>query len=78
MSQVGHAVAGALEVSLHAAAVSDCLQGAQTGSGGQIRHAVPQLLWNHTRAHTRTQTENIKPHTNPMVTLRRGNCNIAE
>lgn len=44
MSQVGHAVAGALEVSLHAAAVSDCLQGAQAGSGGQIRHAVPQLL----------------------------------
>lgn len=27
VSQVGHAVARALEVSLHAAAVSDCLQG---------------------------------------------------
>lgn len=51
MSQVGHAVAGALEVSLHAAAVSDCLQGAQAGSGGQIRHAVPQLLWNHIHTH---------------------------
>lgn len=48
MSQVGHAVARALEVSLHAAAVSDCLQGAKAGAGSQIRHAVPQLLWNHT------------------------------
>lgn len=27
VSQLGHAVARALEVSLHAAAVSDCLQG---------------------------------------------------
>lgn len=47
MRQVRHAVARALEVSLHAAAVSDSLQGAQAGARGQIRHAVPQLLWNH-------------------------------
>ncbi len=52
MSQVGHAVARALEVSLHAAAVSDCLQGTKACAGCQIRHAVPQLLWNHTyRSH---------------------------
>lgn len=48
VTQAGHAVAGALEVSLHAAAVSDRLQGTQAGARGQIRHAVPQLLWNHT------------------------------
>lgn len=44
MGQVRHAVARALEVSLHAAAVSDCFQGAKAGAGGQVRHAVPQLL----------------------------------
>lgn len=48
VSQMGHAAARALEVCLHAAAVSDCLQGTQAGAGGQIRHAVPQLFWNHT------------------------------
>lgn len=41
VSQVGHAVARALEVSLHAAAVSDCFQGTQACSGGQIGHATP-------------------------------------
>jgi len=48
VSQVRHAVARALEVSLHAAAVSDRFQGTKAGAGGQVRHAVPQLLWNHT------------------------------
>lgn len=57
--QVRHAVARALEVSLHAAAVSDSLQGTQAGARGQIRHAVPQLLWNHTH-HTTYLTKDNK------------------
>jgi len=42
--QAGHAVARALEVSLHAAAVPDRLQGTQAGAGCQVGHAVSRLL----------------------------------
>lgn len=57
MGQVRYAVARALEVSLHAAAVPDCLQGSQAGAGGQVRHAVPHLFWNHTHGLSWRKTE---------------------